>query len=430
VFNQCRLKKVTLPSELEYIPDGCFYSNYLSEMELPDVVVYVGERAFYRNLLKSLTLPDHNTKGFKGWIAHDINSGSESWVNKTGGEYIVSDLFKTSYTAAYEVVFKDYDGSELKTDIVKHYQDATPPADPERTGYIFTGWDKDYTNISEGITLVAQYKKNGVVNYTVTFKDWDGTILSVNTVEEHDCATAPDNPEREGYTFTGWDVSFTDVVSDLVVTAQYSIKTYTVTFVDYDGTVLKTESVDYGSAATAPDNPDREGYVFTGWDISFTDVVSDLLVTAQYSIKTYIVTFVDYDGAVLKTESVDYSSAAIAPDDPEREGYTFTGWDVSFTDVMSNLVVTAMYKLKAITDADNINKREEFCIFPNPVNNVLIISSDPFQNKVYRVLIFDMTGSIVYQYYGFVNNRIDVSNLNRGTYLLQIGNKVKKFIKL
>ena len=58
--------------------------------------------------------------------------------------------------------------------------------------------------------------------------------------------------------------------------------TYTVTFVDFDGTVLKTETVESGKGATAPADPAREGYTFTGWDVSFDAVTADMTVTAMY----------------------------------------------------------------------------------------------------------------------------------------------------
>ena len=57
---------------------------------------------------------------------------------------------------------------------------------------------------------------------------------------------------------------------------------YIVTFVDWDGTILKTEQVDEGKSATAPANPTREGYTFMGWDNSYANVTSDLLITALY----------------------------------------------------------------------------------------------------------------------------------------------------
>lgn len=122
------------------------------------------------------------------------------------------------------------------------------------------------------------------VYYTVTFVDWDGTTLKTQTVEEGSSAIAPSNPTREGYTFTGWDVNYSNITSNLTVAAQYTIATYTVTFVDWDGTVLKTENVEHGSSATAPSNPTRDGYIFTGWNKSYTNVTSNLTITALYEI--------------------------------------------------------------------------------------------------------------------------------------------------
>lgn len=59
------------------------------------------------------------------------------------------------------------------------------------------------------------------VSYTVIFKDWDGTTLSEQTVIQGSAATAPTNPTRDGYDFVGWDTDFSNVASDLVITAQY-----------------------------------------------------------------------------------------------------------------------------------------------------------------------------------------------------------------
>jgi hypothetical protein len=119
-------------------------------------------------------------------------------------------------------------------------------------------------------------------SYTVTFADQDGTIIDTQTVEHGSPATAPDDPERVGYSFTGWDREFENITGDLTVTATYAINEYTVTFVDHDGTVLKTQIVEHGSAATAPAEPERAGYAFNGWDTCFSEVKSDLMVTAKY----------------------------------------------------------------------------------------------------------------------------------------------------
>ena len=249
----------------------------------------------------------------------------------------------------HTVTFKDWDGTVLKTQEVQHGGDAEAPADPTRVGYTFTGWDKEFTNITADLVVTAQYEIN---TYTVTFKDWDGTELKTQEVQHGGDAEAPADPTRTGYTFTGWDKAFTNITADLVVTAQYEINTYTVTFKDWDGTVLKTQEVQYGGDAEAPADPTRVGYTFTGWDKAFTNVTADLVVTAQYEINTYTVTFKDWDGTVLKTQEVQYGGDAEAPADPTRVGYTFTGWDKAFTNITADLVVTAQYEMLGDVDGD------------------------------------------------------------------------------
>lgn len=147
------------------------------------------------------------------------------------------------------------------------------------------------------IRIDVEYETSGNETYhTVTFKDWDGSVLKTESVLEGNSATAPSNPSREGYTFSGWDKSFTNVSSDLTVTAQYIALSYTVTFKDWNGTVLKTETVNYGNSATAPSNPTRDGYIFTGWDCSFTNITADLIVTAVYKEKSESATIPLYFG--------------------------------------------------------------------------------------------------------------------------------------
>ena len=296
-----------------------------------------GEAFDYTNWRTGEPNNSSNDEGY-GMVVGDYN-GQWNDVAMTTGSYnlcVVLELELTYHT----VTFKDWNGTVLKTQQVEHGKAATAPANPTRTGYTFTGWDKAFTNVTADLVVTAQYSAN---TYTVTFKDWNGTVLKTEQVQYGGAATAPANPTRTGYTFTGWDKAFNNVTADLVVTAQYSINTYTVTFKDWNGTVLKTQQVQYGGAATAPANPTRTGYTFTGWDKAFTNVTANLVVTAQYSINTYTVTFKDWNGTVLKTQQVQYGGAATAPANPTRTGYTFTGWDKAFNNVTANLVVTAQY---------------------------------------------------------------------------------------
>ena len=95
--------------------------------------------------------------------------------------------------------------------------------------------------LTDGTEIDAGYV--GVVaNYNVTFKDWDGTVLKTQTVDVGKAATAPAAPSREGYTFAGWNKSFNVVTSDLVVTAVYTSKTTKPVIQVESATVMKGTS--------------------------------------------------------------------------------------------------------------------------------------------------------------------------------------------
>ncbi|WP_158386095.1 InlB B-repeat-containing protein [Clostridium aceticum] len=165
-------------------------------------------------------------------------------------------------------------------------------------------------------------------SHTVNFVDWDGNLLKTESVQEGSSATAPANPSRTGYSFTGWSPSdFSNITADTTITAQYSINSYTVTFVDWNSTVLKTETVEHGSSATAPTNPSRTGYSFTGWSPSdFSNITANTIITAQYSINSYTVSFDSVGGSAVAGTTQDFGSVITAPVDSTREGYTFSGW--------------------------------------------------------------------------------------------------------
>ena len=119
--------------------------------------------------------------------------------------------------------------------------------------------------------------KNGALPvYTVTFKDWDGSVLDEQQVSYGQAATAPDDPERTGYTFTGWDVDFTDITCDLVVTAQYSINSYTITY-KVNGAVYHVDTYAYGESIVLPDYTPAAAHDFSGWEgVPSTMPASDL----------------------------------------------------------------------------------------------------------------------------------------------------------
>lgn len=190
--------------------------------------------------------------------------------------------------------------------------------------------------------------------YTVTFWDYDSTLLDTQTVEAGKDAVPPEVPGREGYIHTGWVPDYHGVQSNLQVTALYeaedpNAKKFTVTFVDYDDTVLKTTLVLPGEDAEPPFDPKREGYTFMGWRPAVTNIQGNTTIYAQYekndsSEAELTVRFIDYDDTVLYTQKVAYGADAILPQSPSREGYTFTGWRPAITGVTKDMDTFAQYE--------------------------------------------------------------------------------------
>ena len=193
------------------------------------------------------------------------------------------------------------------------------------------------------------YKRQ--VLYTVKFLDHDGKILKTQEVESGKSATAPTAPTREGYTFTGWEKIFTNVTKDLTITAQYEVIKFTVNFVDYDNTVLKTEVVVSGASATAPADPIREGYTFIGWDKDFDSIENDITITATYDTNKYTITFDSAGGSPIPSIKQDYNTTITPPADPIREGYTFKGWNpiIPATMPAENINITAQWEINKYT---------------------------------------------------------------------------------
>lgn len=82
--------------------------------------------------------------------------------------------------------------------------------------------------LSESLKSNAIVLKTKRSIYQVMFVDWDfnslldeNTILGYFEIEEGETVIPPENPIREGYTFTGWDTDFSNVTSDLIVQASY-----------------------------------------------------------------------------------------------------------------------------------------------------------------------------------------------------------------
>lgn len=85
-------------------------------------------------------------------------------------------------------------------------------------------------------------------------------------------------------TFIGTSTFSTDLTGgwSLGGRLDFELATHTVTFLDWDGTQLGTDTVITGTSATPPADPVREGYRFIGWDSDGTNITEDAVITALY----------------------------------------------------------------------------------------------------------------------------------------------------
>ena len=110
--------------------------------------------------------------------------------------------------------------------------------------------------------------------------------------------------------------------------------TYTVTFQDYNGKVLKVvKDVVEGDTVTAPTYTDKElgipeGYEFTTWDVSTVNVNADMIVRPQAKVKRYVVVYVDWANQDVQFEELDYGDEINPPEAEKKEGY-MVAWDMS-----------------------------------------------------------------------------------------------------
>ena len=230
---------------------------------------------------------------------------------------------------SYTVTFMD-GKTVLKTEKVQHGSAATAPEVPEQDGKTFKEWDKGFSNVTSDLTINAVYD---VDTFTVTFKDGE-KVLETQTVEYEAAATAPDTARLsppEGMHFAEWDKDFSKVTEDIEVSAVYEINFYTVIFKNGE-TTLKIEKVKHGDSATPPNNPpDTPTAKFVGWDKSFDNVTSDLIVNAKFETKKFTLTFINFDGTTVDTAEVEYGA-------PISDHFETADNDVAYDDTILDYV--------------------------------------------------------------------------------------------
>ena len=259
---------------------------------------------------------------------------------------------------------------------------------PEKEGYTFTGWTATglpanakidgatvtFKMPANKVTLNAKYIANAPETYElkvtdakVTLKD-GGAVADLTAVRVGTelVATAP---EKDGYTFTGWEVTglpadvdttkatitFKMPANNVTLTPQYEKNTYTLTVDGVDEPRVFDENV----TVTAPE---KEGCTFTGWEvdgvpegtdttkatITFKMPANNVTLTPQYEKNTYTLTV--NGKPEQRTFGEEVTLTARKP-----EGMTFSHWEI---------------KKGLAADAVDINS--ETITFTMPANDVEI----------------------------------------------------------
>lgn len=208
--------------------------------------------------------------------------------------------------------------------------------------------------IEDGATLVMDGITGYEIEYDLNGGEWakgykpEDYYLSGTEFE----LPKEENLNKVGYKFLGWkDENTKDWVKTIPanatgikkVVAQWTAKTYTLTFDANEGTVTpETTTVTYGETYGELPTPTRKGYTFVGWFTNpngGTQVKEDAEVTtaadrtlhAHWTQNICTVTIkADKDGDVIETQQIPEGGMAKKPaKEPVHEGYTFVGWQAN-----------------------------------------------------------------------------------------------------
>lgn len=291
------------------------------------------------------------------------------------------------YTAVKYALIYILDGVEYRRKEYKKGEEIIPLQDPEKEGYVFSGWSDIPTTMPATYVIVnGSFIDPNQQRYQVTFKV-DGEVHHVDSVTLGSNLSHLKTPAMEGYTyqitndipvfmpkydlviegtfainshkliymidgdvykesvveygtpiteeippaivgsaFTGWgDIPETMPDMDVTLSGSYILNGYTITYV-VDGEVYEKNVFAYGKDVRPLGNLSKEGYTFSGWsEIPETMPNNDVTVVGSFTINKYKVTYM-VNGSVYHTDTMSYSTPIVPIEEPVKEGYTFSGW--------------------------------------------------------------------------------------------------------
>jgi len=226
------------------------------------------------------------------------------------------------------------------------------------TGDITLGATPDNANLTITNIRLSVVPATEPDEWTVTFALAGGTRTGGGALTQRitDGGNAtPPTVERAGYVFHEWDNGYTNITSDLTITAVWEeipVLEWDVIFELNGGTHTGggelIQTITDGGNATPP-MVVRAGHTFIGWQGIYTNVTSDRTITAQWeelSVTEWTVTFEPAGGTHIGggelIQVISNGEDAIPPT-VERDGYIFDGWDGIYTNITSDRTITAQW---------------------------------------------------------------------------------------
>lgn len=280
----------------------------------------------------------------------------------------------------YQITFDSAGGSPVEPVTQAFATDVTAPADPERTGYTFNGWDPPVpeTMPVNGVACVAQWSIN---SYTIAFDSAGGSPVDPITQPFGSAVTPPEAPVKTGYTFV-WSpaIPATMPAENLTCAAQWTANRYNINFNANSGSGTMANSAHtYDIAKNLTANGfSKAGYSFMGWSLTslaqtpeFANGQSILNLTAVngeiitlyavWSINHYNIVF-NANGGIGGTSASMASGESLTAPVVTRAGFTFAGWsqEVPNTVPAGDNIYTAQWISNSLATGDII----EFGSYP------------------------------------------------------------------
>ena len=336
----------------------------------------------FKELLK--TLPEQPS----AWI--DSNGALFNVDTELYGSVTISPFFPSAKDG-FTVKYVEGSNVNVATDNQKYVSGSSARVLPPENSENFRAWKMegkliypgDKITVTKNITLTAVYTikpQTETITYHYNFGDSTQPFID-SGYPKNTTATVKSLGDvgfkaPTGYEFRGWATTpngnveyqpnkkvFVDANGDNNLYAVWQVKTYTVTWVNWDNKELeKDEDVPYGADPEYDgDTPTKAAdaqysYKFAGWNPAVSPVTGDVTYKAQFEAvtNTYTVTWVNWDNKELeKDEDVPYGA------DPEYDGdtptkaadaqysYKFKGWTPEVKTVTGDATYQATYAKEA-----------------------------------------------------------------------------------